>query len=279
MKRSRIPDRLALLGALVAVSGLAGQEPAPQVAMERLGAADAWEPFRAFWRQIDQEAYLAPHHRYLLAQRFSLAEEAFDKALRQTERQASNPAQTGGFTLGDYALASLAELRLTLSSTLQPPLYTRMVMLPPDVRSAHYLRGMERIEERVAELGDLRILPRETLQTALEGLRMDVYRYCVLREAAAAHARIHPAPAMPDGSASAERAHLWTFFWQLQGSPVGSRDWFQRYAAAVDRLAEQLDPELRTECRTRQAALAASVGALEAFRPRLEALIADLERP
>lgn len=279
MERSRIPDRMAFLAALLAASGLVAQEPAPQAMAERLGTPEAWEAFRSYWRQIDQDLFLAPHHRYVLAQRLGLTDEAFSMALRQTERQASDPAQTGALALGDYALAALAELRLTLSSTLQPPLYTRMMIPPPDLRSAQHLRGMEQIEARVAELKDLRSLPRETLRTALEGLRMDVYRYCVLREATSAHARLHPPPGQAGPHESAEHALLWAFFWHPQGSPVGSRDWFRRYAAAVDRLAEQLDPEARTECGTRQAALAASVDALEASRPKLEGLIAALERP
>lgn len=282
MERSTIPDRMALLALLAATGGLAAQVPASQEvapATERLGTTEAWGAFRAYWRQIDQDAFLAPHHRYMLAQRLGLTDEALSKTLRQTERRASDPAQTGALALGDYALVSLAELRLILSSTIQPPLYTRMMIQPPDVRSAQHLRGMERIEQRVEELGDLKILPRETLQAALEGLRMDVYRYCALRAVASAHARIHPPPARPGEGESAEHALLWTFFWRSEASAVGSRAWFQRYEAAMDRLMEQMDPVLRAEIQTRQRALAASIDGLEASRPGLETLVAELERP
>lgn len=279
MERATIPERTVLLAVLTATGGLAAQVPPSSAVTERLGAPEAWEAFRTYWRQIDQDAFSAPYHRYMLAQRLGMTEEAFGKALRQTERRASDPSQTGALALGDYALASLAELRLTLSSTLQPPLYIRMAILPPDVRSAQHLRGMERIEQRVEELGDLKVLPRETLQAALEGLRMDVYRYCALRVVASAHARTHPPPHGPKEGESAEHALLWAFFWHSEASTVGSRAWFQRYGTVMDRLLERMDPALRAEIRSRHRDLAASIDALEAARPGLETLIAELEHP
>jgi hypothetical protein len=259
--------------------------------VESLNTPASWAQFKDFWAQVDGGKGFLFHLTGELAQRFGMGEASFQEALRQTEGLATGVPPSGpALALKDYALASLARFRLD-ASTLEPRLrYTRMAVPPPSTHVARQLQEMEIVERRLDELSDLQrrnAIPPDSFLQAVEGIHREVYHHCVLKAAALAHARVHRAVEAPAGMQDSEDyARIMTFYLHPETSPIGSPAWFQRYDAAMLRLMEAAekatDPTLRSQAitlRQRHQALVASLKRLDAFKPRLEALFADLEQP
>lgn len=273
---------------LLALPGYSTQ--APPATSPLSGTEDGapnWVRFKTLWQALDTGSMNQICPAVELAACFGLQEYELEDALRWTELEAAG-TQTTVKTLAParYALATLALTQLNLKPGSSPPPVpmTRMIVIAPDFREHTRFQSMEQVTNRIEELRkQLGNRGADLVLTALSGIRMDVYHYRALRMAAEIHRRLHPMggeackPGQTEAEAEAERRSLVGFLLDPSESQIGTDAWFIQYQKAIQRLQKDLKEPQATQLRQQEGTLAEALKRLDAAKPRLEVMFADLE--